>query len=59
VPIGSVSSYTLLDDRTVTAGGVVSTDAELSDPKYTVLEDTKHLLGFQNIAPIVMASRPS
>jgi osmoprotectant transport system substrate-binding protein len=54
VPLGSVSVYTLLDNGTVTAGDVFSTDPQLSDKsKYTVLKDTKHIFGFQNVAPIV------
>jgi osmoprotectant transport system substrate-binding protein len=54
VPLGSVSVYTLLDEGKVTAGDVFSTDPQLSDKsKYTVLKDTKHIFGFQNVAPIV------
>jgi osmoprotectant transport system substrate-binding protein len=45
--------FTLLDKGTVTAGDVFSTDPQLQDPKYTVLTDTKHIFGFQNVAPIV------
>jgi osmoprotectant transport system substrate-binding protein len=53
VPLGSISVYTLLDKGTVTAGDVFSTDAELARGNYVVLDDTKHVFGFQNIAPIV------
>jgi osmoprotectant transport system substrate-binding protein len=54
VPLGSISVYTLLDKGTVTAGDVFSTDPQLQDKaKYTVLKDTKHIFGFQNVAPIV------
>jgi osmoprotectant transport system substrate-binding protein len=53
VPLGSISVYTLLDKGTVTAGDVFSTDPQLDDPKYTVLTDTKHIFGFQNVAPVV------
>jgi osmoprotectant transport system substrate-binding protein len=53
VPLGSISVYTLLDKGTVTSGDVFSTDPQLQDPKYTVLTDTKHIFGFQNVAPVV------
>ena len=53
VPLGGISVYTLLDNGTVTAGDVFSTDPELESNKYTVLADTKHLFGFQNVAPVV------
>ena len=53
VPLGGISVYTLLDNGTVTAGDVFSTDPELESDKYTVLADTKHLFGFQNVAPVV------
>jgi osmoprotectant transport system substrate-binding protein len=53
VPLGSISVYTLLDKGTVTAGDVFSTDPQLEGSKYTVLTDTKHIFGFQNIAPVV------
>jgi osmoprotectant transport system substrate-binding protein len=53
VPLGSISVYTLIDKGTVTAGDVFSTDPQLETNKYTVLTDTKHLFGFQNVAPIV------
>jgi osmoprotectant transport system substrate-binding protein len=53
VPLGSISVYTLLDQKKVTAGDVFSTDPQLQGKKYTVLTDTKHIFGFQNIAPVV------
>jgi osmoprotectant transport system substrate-binding protein len=53
VPLGSVSIYTALDQGKVTAGDVFSTDPQLLSAKYTVLTDTKHLFGFQNVAPVV------
>jgi osmoprotectant transport system substrate-binding protein len=53
VPLGGLSVYTLLDKGTVTAGDVFSTDPQLEGGKYTVLTDTKHLFGFQNVAPVV------
>ena len=53
VPLGSISVYTLLDKGSVTSGNVYSTDPQLEGRKYTVLTDTKHIFGFQNVAPVV------
>jgi osmoprotectant transport system substrate-binding protein len=53
VPLGSVSIYTALDQKKVDAGDVFSTDPQLLSKKYTVLTDTKHLFGFQNVAPVL------
>jgi osmoprotectant transport system substrate-binding protein len=53
VPLGSISVYTLLDQGKITGGDVFSTDPQLQDKKYTVLTDTKHIFGFQNVAPVV------
>jgi osmoprotectant transport system substrate-binding protein len=32
---------------------VFSTDAQLTRTKLVLLEDTKHIFGFQNVAPVV------
>ena len=53
VPLASISVYTLLDQGKITAGDVFSTDPQLEGSKYTVLADTKHIFGFQNVAPVV------
>jgi osmoprotectant transport system substrate-binding protein len=53
VPLASISVYTLLDEGKITAGDVFSTDPQLGESKYTVLTDTKHVFGFQNVAPVV------
>jgi osmoprotectant transport system substrate-binding protein len=53
VQLASISVYTLLDQGKITAGDVFSTDPQLSGSKYTILADTKHIFGFQNVAPIV------
>jgi osmoprotectant transport system substrate-binding protein len=53
VPLASISVYTLLDQGKITAGDVFSTDPQLGGTKYTVLTDTKHIFGFQNVAPVV------
>ena len=57
VPLGSVSPYTALDQGTVLAADVFSTDPPLGKgSKYTVLADPKHVTGFQNVVPIVKTS---
>ena len=53
VPLASISVYTLLDQHKVTAGDVFSTDPQLQSGRYTILKDTKHIFGFQNVAPVV------
>jgi osmoprotectant transport system substrate-binding protein len=56
VPLGSISVYTVLDQGKATAGDVFSTDPQLAGSKYTVLKDTKHIFGFQNVAPVLSQS---
>ena len=57
VPLASISAYTLLDQGTVLAADVFSTDPPLGkNSKYTVLADPKHVTGFQNVVPIVKTS---
>jgi osmoprotectant transport system substrate-binding protein len=53
VPLSSISVYTLLDDGKATGGDGFSTDPQQLDSKYTILTDTKHIFGFQNVAPIL------
>jgi osmoprotectant transport system substrate-binding protein len=53
VPLSSISVYTLLNQKKITAGDVFSTDPQLNSKKYIVLKDTKHIFGFQNVAPVV------
>jgi osmoprotectant transport system substrate-binding protein len=53
VPLGTISVYTLLDKGQVTAGDGFSTDPQQQESKYTALTDTKHIFGFQNVAPVV------
>jgi len=53
VPLSSISVYTLLDDGKATAGDGFSTDPQQLTGKYTILTDTKHIFGFQNVAPVV------
>jgi osmoprotectant transport system substrate-binding protein len=56
VPLASISVYTLLDQGKATSGDVFSTDPQLEGSKYTVLTDTKHIFGFQNVAAVVSKS---
>ncbi len=54
VPLGTISVYTLLDQHKTTAGDGFSTDPQqLQHSKYTALTDTKHIFGFQNVAPVL------
>jgi osmoprotectant transport system substrate-binding protein len=53
VPLASISVYTLLDEGKITAGDGFSTDPQQLSGKYTILTDTKHIFGFQNVAPII------
>jgi osmoprotectant transport system substrate-binding protein len=54
IPLGTISVYTLLDQGKATAGDGFSTDPQqLQHSKYTALTDTKHIFGFQNVAPVV------
>jgi osmoprotectant transport system substrate-binding protein len=53
VALGSISVYTLIDKGTVTAGDGFSTDPQQLQSKYTALKDTKHIFGFQNVAPVL------
>jgi osmoprotectant transport system substrate-binding protein len=53
VPLASISVYTLLDEGKITGGDGFSTDPPLQGTKYTVLKDTKHIFGFQNVVPVV------
>jgi osmoprotectant transport system substrate-binding protein len=53
VPLASISVYTLLDEGKITGGDGFSTDPQLQGSKYTVLTDTKHIFGFQNVVPVL------
>ena len=57
VPLGSISAYVALDQGKLLAADVFSTDPPLGKPsKYTVLQDPKHVTGFQNVTPLVTTS---
>jgi osmoprotectant transport system substrate-binding protein len=54
VPLAGISPYAALDAGKAQAAAVFSTDPPLGKgSKYLVLTDTKHLFGFQNVAPVV------
>ena len=54
VPLAGISAYAALDNGSVQAAGVFSTDPPLGKgSKYTLLKDPKHVTGFQNVSPIV------
>lgn len=53
VQIGTISVETLLDQHKATAGDIFSTEPALATGKYVPLTDTKHIFGFQNVAPVV------
>jgi osmoprotectant transport system substrate-binding protein len=57
VPYATTSIYTALSSGAILAGDGFSTDPPLVKPsQYTVLQDPKHVTGFQNAAPIVKTS---
>jgi osmoprotectant transport system substrate-binding protein len=53
-PLAGISAYAALDNGSILAADVFSTDPPLGKgSKYTVLADPKHVTGFQNVSPIV------
>ena len=53
VPLGTIPVATLIDQGKITGGDIFSTEPVLASGKYTLLADTKHIFGFQNVAPVV------
>jgi osmoprotectant transport system substrate-binding protein len=54
IPLAGISPYAALDSGKALAAAVFSTDPPLgANSKYVVLQDPKHLFGFQNVAPVV------
>ncbi|HVS85484.1 MAG TPA: ABC transporter substrate-binding protein [Gaiellaceae bacterium] len=53
VQIGGLSVEQLLDQKKALGGDIFSTEAAFATGKYVALTDTKHIFGFQNVAPIV------
>jgi osmoprotectant transport system substrate-binding protein len=52
-PLAIGLQYKALQRGDVDTADVFSTDAQLTRTKLTLLEDTKHIFGFQNVAPVV------
>jgi osmoprotectant transport system substrate-binding protein len=52
-PLSIGLQYPALRRGDVDTADVFSTDAQLTRTKLTLLEDTKHIFGFQNVAPVV------
>ena len=52
-PIAIELSYTALEDKQVDAQVVFTTDGQLFSGKFKLLEDPKHVFGFQNVAPLL------
>ncbi len=53
VALGTIPVSTLIDQGKITGGDIFSTEPALASGKYVSLVDTKHIFGFQNVAPIV------
>ncbi len=56
VPLGTIPVSTLIDQGRITGGDIFSTEPVLQSGKYKLLADTKHIFGFQNVAPVVKRS---
>jgi len=52
-PLAIGLQYTALDASKIDVAAVFTTDAKLAGGKYTVLEDTKGIFGFQNVTPVI------
>jgi osmoprotectant transport system substrate-binding protein len=52
-PLAIGLQYPALKRGDVDTADVFSTDAQLTRTKLVLLEDTKHIFGFQNVAPVV------
>jgi osmoprotectant transport system substrate-binding protein len=54
VPVGV--PYNALDSGAVNSADAFSTDGQLTTGKYQQLDDPKHIMGFQHVAPVVKQS---
>jgi osmoprotectant transport system substrate-binding protein len=52
-PLAIGLQYTALDAGKIDSAAIFTTDAKLAGGKYTVLEDTQGIFGFQNVTPVV------
>jgi osmoprotectant transport system substrate-binding protein len=55
-PISIELSYKALEGKQVDVQDVFSTDGQLLGGKFKILQDPKHVFGFQNVAPVVKKS---
>ncbi|MEA2155885.1 MAG: osmoprotectant transport system substrate-binding protein [Solirubrobacteraceae bacterium] len=55
-PLAIGLQYTALDAGKIDTAAIFTTDAKLASGKYTVLEDTQGIFGFQNVTPVVKNS---
>jgi osmoprotectant transport system substrate-binding protein len=53
VPLAIGLQYQALDTGKVNVATVFTTDGQLQNGKYALLTDTKHIFGYQNVAPMV------
>ncbi len=53
VPLTIGLQYSALDKGSVDTANVFTTDGQLQSGKYVILPDTKHIYGYQNVAPVV------
>jgi osmoprotectant transport system substrate-binding protein len=53
VPLTIGLQYQALNSGNVQTANVFTTDGQLQSGKYVILTDTKHIYGFQNVAPMV------
>jgi osmoprotectant transport system substrate-binding protein len=51
--LGSISVYTLLDQKQIDGGDGFTTDPQQKSTKYTTLVDNKHIFGYENVAPVL------
>jgi osmoprotectant transport system substrate-binding protein len=52
VPLTIGLQYQALNSGNVDTADVFTTDGQLRSGKYTILTDTKHIFGFQNVVPV-------
>ena len=53
VQLGTIPVTKLIDAGKVTGGDIFTTEPAWATGKYVALTDTKHIFGFQNVAPVV------
>src|SRR5207249_8184332 len=52
VQLGTIPVTKLIDSGKVTGGDIFTTEPAFATGKYVALTDTKHIFGFQNVAPV-------